>query len=231
MTVRRQMKQNSSLLLATGAGIGVLSTAYLAARAGYQTAQKLSDKDPYMSNKERAKLVWRLYLPAAGSAAVTIICITGVKHVDTRKTLAAQSALAVSQRAYEHYREAVVEELGERKDKEFLAKSAENRLPEKSSSTIVLGSGSVLCCELYTGRYFNSDMQSLTRAINEVNARLVRHDYATLDDLYYLIHLDPTTNSGQSGWTSSRLVELEYSSVLHDGNPVLAFDYNYITSL
>lgn len=228
--MRKFVKKNSSLLLAMGAGIGVLSTAYLSARAGYQTAHRLESEDPWMSNRERAKLVWRLYIPAAASAAATIVCITGVKHVDARKTLAAQTALAVSQRAYEGYREQVVEALGERKDQEFLAKSAERRVNQNSPSTIIAGSGKVLCCELYTGRYFESDMDTLNRALNELNAQLVRHDQATLDDFYYLIHLDPTSNSGETGWTSSRLVELEFSSILHDNRPVLVFEYNYVTT-
>lgn len=196
-----------------------------------RASAKLSDKDPWMSNKEKAKLVWRFYIPTAGAATATIICIAGVKRLDARKTLAAQAALAVVQQSYSQYRDKVIEEFGEKKDQLILGKVAEDKVGSKPPPAIVAGSGTVVCCELYTGRYFNSDMEALSRAVNELNAKLVRHDYATLDDFYYLIDLACTTISGQIGWTSSRLLELEFSSILHDGRPVLTFDYNYVTTL
>lgn len=229
--MKRVVKENSSIILSVAAGVGTLATAYLAARAGYQTAQVLSHTDPYEDFQEKTRRVWRLYIPTAISATATIVCVAGVKHVDARKTLAAQTALAVSQRAYEGYRAQVIEDLGDRKDKELLGKVAEKRVGESPPLAIIAGSGTVLCCELFTGRYFNSDMETLNRALNELNAKLVRHDYATLDDFYYLVHLATTTASGSAGWTASRLVELEFSSILHDGRPVLAFDYNYVKGL
>jgi len=222
------VKDNSSILLSIGASVGVLSTAYLASQAGYRAAHRLESEDPAMELKERALLVWKLYIPSAASAATTIIFIAGIKHVDARKTLAAQTALAVSQRAYENYRAEVVEEFGERKDKTLLAKIAEKRVKDNPPTAIIAGSGTVLCCELFTGRYFNSDMASLNRAMNEINARMLKHDYATLDDFYYIIGLENTMSSGQSGWESLKLMELEFSTVLHDEKPCLAFNYNYV---
>ena len=225
------VKENSSLLCTIGASVGVVTTAVLAARAGYKHSAAMSTQDPHMSKKEEAKHVWRLYVPTAASGAATVICVAGARRIDGAKTLAAQAALAVSQRAYEGYRDQVVEELGERKDQTFVAKVAEKEVAENPpTKTIVAGSGKVLCCERFTGRYFESDMQTLDRAVNELNAKMLKHDYATLDDLYYMIGLELTDVSSQAGWQSDRLLELRFSSVLHDGNPVLAFEYNYVKS-
>lgn len=229
--MRSFIKKNSSVLLSIGAGVGVLSTVYLSGQAGYRTAYRLENEDPNLELKEKVRLVWRLYVPAGASAATTIIFIAGIKHVDARKTLAAQTALAVSQRAYEGYRAQVIDEFGEKKDKTLLAKIAEQRLKDNPPSAIIAGSGTVLCCELFTGRYFNSDMEALNKALNEVNAKLLKQDYATLDDFYYLIGLENTTTSGQAGWDSARLLELEFSTVLSQGKPCLAFEYNYVKSL
>lgn len=228
--MKQQIKENSSVILSIGAGLGTVATAYLAARAGYQTAQVLENQDPHEDVKEKAKRVWRLYIPTAISATATIVCVASVKRVDAQKTLAAQTALAVSQRAYEGYRAQVIEELGDRKDKTILAKVAEKQISENPPA-IVAGSGEVLCCELFTGRYFSSDMEKLNAAVNAVNAKLVRHDLATLDDFYYEIHLPTTTMSGQAGWESGRLLELEFSTVLSPGKvPCLAFEYSYVKS-
>lgn len=226
--IRRFVKQRSSLLLSLGAGMGVISTAYLAAQAGFRTAHMLESRDPTMELKEKARVVWKLYIPTGISATATIVCLAGVKRVDARRTLAAQTALAVSQRAYESYRAQVIEELGEKKDQKFLAEVASKRIEEKPPTTIVAGSGNVLCCELFTGRYFNSSMEAINKAINEVNAKLLKHDYATLDDLYWLLDLQKTSSSSMTGWESSRLLELEFSTILYEEKPCLAFDYNYV---
>lgn len=238
--IRKGVKENSSLILTVGAGIGVITTAYLTGKASFQAAnildrnhqQYLGDDDRSEPDlKEKIHLVWKLYIPAGIAGATTIVCVAGVKHIDGRKLLAGQTALAVSQRAYEGYRAQVVEELGEKKDQLFAAKVAEKRMNESPPLAVIPGSGTIMCCELFTGRYFNSDMDTLNKAVNEINAKLNKHDYATLDDLYYLIGLQTTTMSGEAGWESGRLLELEYSSVLLAGKPCLAFSYNYVKSL
>jgi hypothetical protein len=229
--MKKLIKENSSVILSVAAGVGTLTTAYFAAQAGYRSAQILSNQDPHEDVRKKAKRVWRLYIPAGISATATIVCVAGVKHVDARKTLAAQTALAVSQRAYEGYRAQVIEELGERKDRELLGKVAEKRVADSPPPAIVLGSGSVLCCELWTMRYFNSDMQTLNKAVNEINAMLLSQDYVTLDQLYYILGLENTMVSGQAGWETPKLLEFEYSTILHDGKPCLAFSYNYVNTL
>lgn len=228
--MKQRIKENSSVIFSVGAGLGTLTTAYLAARAGYRTAQVLENEDPHEALKEKAHRVWRLYIPTAASATATIVCVASVKHSGAQKALAAQTALAVSQRAYESYRAQVIDELGEKKDQSILAKVAEKRVHETPPPAVVSGSGTVLCCELFTMRYFQSDMATLDRAVNELNAKLLKTDYCTLDELYYILGLENTQISGQTGWESGRLLEFQYSTILHDGKPCLAFEYNYVKS-
>jgi len=97
---------------------------------------------------------------------------------------------------------------------------------------LMSGPGNVLCCELHTGRYFISDMESLRRAQNDINAKILKHDYATLDDLYYILGLKTTSTSGNLGWTSGRQLEMSYSTMLtEDNRPCITFEYNYIKPL
>ena len=75
-------------------------------------------------------------------------------------------------------------------------------------------------------------MESLKKARNDINSRVMNHDYATLDDFYYIVGLAPSSIGGQLGWKSPKLMELEFSTVLsEDGRPCLAFDYNYTEPL
>lgn len=241
--VRTGVKENLPLILSIGAGLGTISTAYLAGRASFEACDVIRDHefgrdhdaaDPKQRLMERTKLVWKLYIPTAISAVTTIACVAGSNRVSTNKTIAAQTAFAVSQRVYSEYRDKVIEEYGERKDQSIRDQIAEDRVKATApdSGLVIAGSGAVLCCELFTGRYFNSDMETLRRAQNDLNKRLLTHDYATFDDFYYDVGLPRTSSSGQIGWKSSKLMEMVFSTVLtEDGRPCLAFEYNYTEPL
>jgi Family of unknown function (DUF6353) len=236
--IGRNFKAHSHIILSVTAGVGVITTAYLTGVASFEAARLIKakeDVDGMPSDRkerviERTKLVWRLYIPAGISTATTIGCIVGANRVGTKKAIAAQAALAFTERAYSEYRNKIVEEFGERKDQsirdQVIAEQVKNTAP--APDILVSGPGHILCCELFTGRYFISDMEKLRKAQNELNARLLKHDYATLDDWYYLIGLPETTESGNIGWTSDKLMELQFSSALtEDGRPCITFEYNY----
>jgi hypothetical protein len=239
--IGKTLKQHSPVILSTMAGLGVVTTAYLTGRASYEAALVIreverktrTNPDPKERLKERTKLVWKLYIPSGISAISTIACIAGANRAGLGKTLAAQTALAVTERAYSEYRDKVVEELGPRKDQAIHDKVVGDRVKkDPPSQSIISGPGNVLCCELFTGRYFTSDMETMRKAQNELNAKLLKHDYANLDDFYYIIGLQPTSTSNNIGWKSSKLMELEMTAALtEDGRPCLCFEYNYTTLL
>lgn len=242
--VRTNTKEHFPIILSVAAGIGVVSTSYLTAKASFQAYERIMVEESMnigpdnRTNKERlierTKLVWKLYIPAGLSAASTITCIIGANRVEAKKTIAAQTAFAVSQRVYSDYRDKVIEEYGAHKDQSIRDKIADDRvkLTAPSQDVLISGPGNVLCCEMFTGRYFASDMETLRKAENQLNAKLLAHDYATFDDFYYMVGLSRTTSSGQIGWKSNRLMELQFSTVLtEDGRPCLAFDYNYTEPL
>ena len=154
---------------------------------------------------------------------------------EPRRQLPFKLHSAVTERAYSEYRDKVVEELGPRKDQSIRDKVVADQIannPSPSQDVLVTGPGNVLCCELFTMRYFASDMEKLRRAQNDMNAKLLKHDYATFDDFYYIIGLRPTTTSGNLGWTSDKLMELIFSTALSDdGRPCITFEYNYTKTL
>lgn len=234
-TVQSMLKRNSPIILSSTAITGVVTTAYLAARASFHAQRRLNMLTVDAPLKTQAKEVWKLYIPAVASGAVTIFCIVGTTRVTNKRAAAAQAAFVLSERAYSEYRAKVVEEYGERRDQTIRDSIAEDRVrsnPPPAPGLLVTGPGSVLCMELHTGRYFASDMETLRRAENDINARLVRQDSATLDDWYYLIGMQPTATSGDLGWNSDKLLSLEFTSSLDDvGRPVLVFGYNYVRPL
>lgn len=231
--VERALRDNSPAIL-TGLGVsGTIVTAYLSGRATVEAHNAVvHDPRADLTKKEIVKLVWKHYIPTAISGTVTIGCIIGAARIGSRQTAASMAAYSLSEKAFSEYREKVVEQIGVRKEQTVRDEIAQDRVtanPPPAREIVLSGPGNVLSCELYTGRYFNSDMEGLRKAQNDLNAKLVRDGYASASDLYYMLGLDPTSFSDKIGWNSDKLLELQFSTTLSsDGRPCLAFDYNYI---
>jgi len=234
-----QLTNRRSPILLAAAGItGTIVTAYLSGRASWKAANVIRDieeeqgasEDPVQRTKDRAKAVWPLYVPTVISGTGTIASIAMSNKISSGRTAAAVSAYALTERAFSEYKEKVVEQIGENKELAIRDKIAEEKVQRNNpAKTIVLGSGQVLCCELYTKRYFMCDMETLKRTTNEINAAIISDLYVNLDVFYDSVGLPHTSHSNELGWDSDRLLELVFTTVLsEDGRPCIAFDYNYI---
>jgi len=234
------LRRNTPTILTALGVAGTVTTAYLAGAASYKAARIIENEeskngiisDPKERFKHRANLVWQLYIPVGLSGTATVACIIGASGVNARRTAAAAGAYTLTERAFSEYREKVVEQIGENKEQKLRDEVAQDRVlanPPKSSEVIITGSGNVLCCEMYTKRYFESDMETLRKAQNDINAKILQDLYVPLSDFYYQIGLPATTQSTNVGWDSDKLMELKFSTVLtEDGRPCLSFEYNYV---
>ena len=239
--VQKNLVKNSPSLLTAAAITGVVSTAYLVAKASWRAAliveneEAVNGRNP--NRKERYKLntqlVWKEYIPAAATGTVTIASIVGSNRVSNKRGAAAQAAFVLSERAYSEYREKVIEQFGERKDRMIRDEIADTKVQANPPSALIIsGPGNILCCELETKRYFTSDIEELNKARNRLNEALLKQDRMSLDEWYDMIGLESTSHSAEIGWKSDRLMELEITYVsAPDGRPCLAFEYNYTTPI
>lgn len=231
----KSLKSNSPEILTALGVSGVLTTSYLTAKASFEASNQLREESPDITFKEQTKKVWKLYIPAGISGGLTIGCIIGASKVNGNRTAAAVTAYSLTERAFSEYREKVVEQVGKGKEQKIRDEIAQNRVlnnPVNSREVIVTGTGNVLCCELYTHRYFRSDMETLRKAQNDINVAIVNGVYITLGEFYDLIGLPYTSTSNRIGWDSNKLMELEFSTILSEGGePCLAFEYNYTKPL
>lgn len=232
---KKTLKSNSPEILTALAVSGVVTTAYLTAKASFKAAGHLEDKDPYMSTKDRTKLVWKEYVPAGISGVATVGCIIGASKANGARTAAAVTAYSITEKAFSEYKEKVVEQIGKGKEQTLRDEIVQERIaktPNSGQEVVMIGPGQVLCCELFTRRYFRSDMETLRKAQNDINARIVNEMYVALDEFYDIIGLSGTSNSDHIGWDSDKQMELQFSTVLSEGGePCLAFDYNYTKPL
>jgi hypothetical protein len=237
---KKAMQANSPQIF-TGLGItGVVSTAYLTGRASYKAALLIdwnegnagTHADRKQRYKERGKLVWKLYIPPVACGVATIGCIFGLSRVTSRRATAAAAAYAIAERGFEEYRDKVEEQLGKGKEQKIRDSIAQDKVEKNSGNVIYVGRGLVLCCELHTGRYFRSDMEALKKAEREINQLLLSDLYVMMSEFYDLIGLPHTSMSDYMGWDSGRGLELFFSTTLsEDGEPCVAFDYNYAKPL
>lgn len=238
------IKANGPEILTAFGISGVVTTAYLSGQASYKAALVIRDEehkggvsdDPKQRLKERTKLVWTFYIPAGISGVATIGCLIAASRGNAQRTAAAVTAYSLTEKAFGDYREKVVEQVGKNKEQKIRDELVQERIAETSKTSkevIIVGGGHVLCCELYTNRYFRSDMETLRKGLNELNHMINNNIcWVSMDEWYAIIGLPSTSVSQNLGWDSDKLVDLQFSPVMADNDePCLAFDYNYVKPL
>ena len=225
---------NSPTILSAMAVTTSVATAYLTGRASFRAARLISEhsaeealmrREPEL--RENLELVWKLYVPAAGTGIATIVLIICANRVGTRRAAAMAAAFSLSERAFEEYRDKIVERIGDKKEQQYRDEIVQEHIRKNTPSTeVILASHEVLCRDEYSGRYFNGTVEKIRAAENVVNYMVV-HDYsASLTDFYNEIGLERTSMSDDVGWNVNRLLEVNFTSGLTADNvPCLAIHF------
>lgn len=229
---------NSPAILTAIGATGVLTTAYLTGKATFKAAEIIqeaqekenaAEKGHSLEVKEKFDLVWKLYLPATGMAALSIAAMICANHISTRRAAALASAYSIGERAFEEYKKKVVDKIGDKKEqavRDEIAQDRVNNHPLSKSKLVVIDGGSTLCLDLHSGRYFNSDMETLRKAVNDLNAQVIAENYASLTDFWGLIGLPQTSESDEIGWSTDKLLEAEFSAAIsEDGRPCITIGF------
>lgn len=225
----------------TGIGIaGMFTTVVLAVKATPKALRLIEDKrddlelgvDEKLSVVDTVKATWKCYIPAAVTGTAAAACLIGANSVNTRRNAALATAYNLSAAALTEYKEKVVETFGEKKEREVRDKIAEDHLkknPVNNSAIIVTNNGNTRCFDLTTKRRFTSDIEKINRAVNILNNRMLRHDYVSLNDLYYELGTDGAGDVGENlGWNiRDGLIEVSFSAQLDtDGTPCIVLEYD-----
>lgn len=236
---------NSPLILTAIGVAGTVTTAYLTGKATIKACQIIADEQykrninisaghhaEKLTKKEKVNLVWKHYIPAVGMGAVTVASIVSANRIGTGRAAAMAAAYTAIEKASNEYREKVVEKLGDHKERgirDDIAQDRVNENPMSQRTVIVTGSGDVPCFEMYTARYFESTMENLKKAMNDVNFIINKDGYASLSDFYDKIGLPHTSISDDLGWNSDELLDLEFTTTLNDEQkPCIAFNYRVV---
>lgn len=219
---------NSPTILTTIGVVGVVGTAVLTHKAALKADELRSTSGVIPDRKALVKVVWKEYIPAAIAGSLTVTCIVGANRIGSKRAAALAAAYTISERGFQEYREKVVGRLGTNKEQAVRDEIAQDRINANpvSNQVIIAGNGSVLCYDQFSGRYFNSTMENLKKAQNDTNYRVLNYGSASLSDFYERVGLPATDASEEVGWTTDKMLELEFSTCLtEDDRPCISFGF------
>ena len=222
-------------ILTATACIGVGATAVMCGKntlTAHDILKAYDEENPDATTKDRVLKAAPAYIPTIILATATIACIIGARTTSAKQTAALASAYTIATEAAARYRDKVIEVVGEEKAKEVDEKIADEQLkahPLSEQQPIVVGTGKVLCFDTLSSRYFMSDMETLRKVQNDMNRIILDDMFASLNDFYYRIGLDPMNLGEELGWTIDSLIDLKSTSRLSDdGQPCLVVNYESV---
>jgi hypothetical protein len=230
---------NSPTILTVIGVAGTVTTAVLTGKAAYRAAglvydeeSKKTEEGAYvhparLNRQEKFLLVWKLYVPAATSAALTVAAIVGANRINMRRAAVMAALYSASNDRLAEYKEKVVKHFGEGKEQKVRDEIAQDKVTKNpSGELVIIGSGQVVCYDIPSGRYFMSSMEEIRQAENSLNSQCIKYGYASLTDFYDRIGLPRNKFSEDVGWKSDQLLEIKFSTTMADNDkPALAIDY------
>lgn len=236
---------NNSPSILTGLAVaGVITTAVLAIRATPKALEQIAqerdfrggegpvrDDDLYfeLSTMDIVKVTWKGYIPTVAFGTMTIACVVGANSISSKKTAAVVSAYSIAETALKEYQSKVVETLGahgDQKVRDLVAKDHLDKNPSGKAEIYITGMGEQLCYESLSGRYFKSDIETIRKAQNDINAEVFSNMYASHNEFYRSIGLEGNTYGEEAGWNTEHTMELVFSTHLsEDGRPCLSIGY------
>ena len=251
--VTKTLEKNSPQIL-TAVGIGGMLTTIILAVKATPKAMELIDEEIEKQDKALAKeadeaglevrtcvtslkpidtvkVTWKCYIPAVITGTLSAACLIGANSVHTRRTAALATAYKLSETALSDYKEKLVETVGEKKAQEVKDKIAEKKVaenPVSKTEVFITDKGKTLCLDAISGRYFESDIETIRRAVNEMNRNLINDMYVSLTEFYSEIGLSSTSMSDELGWNiDDGLIDIDFSSqIADDGRPCLVLEYS-----
>lgn len=236
--VRSYVVKHSPTIMTSLAIGGMVTTTVLAVTATPKALMLLEEKKQEeqvdkLTPLETVKTTWKCYIPAVITGALSAACMIGANSENLRRNAALATAYSLSETALKEYQEKVVETIGEKKEKsirEAIAKDKLERDPIATKEVIITETGTTICYDAISGRYFKSDRTKIDKAINELNRRMLIHGYISLNEFYDEIGLSCVRIGDDLGWRTDRgLIEPDYTyGPDTEGDPCLIIGFTVV---
>lgn len=227
------MQKNSPTILFAAGIVGVVGTVVLASKATLRveeilmdhavTLEKINtvetadyDEDDRRQDKivlyiQTATRMTKLYAPAVGVGMLAVACLTGSHHILTQRNAGLMAAYTALDKGFRAYRERVVADVGEAKDREYRHGSEKVTVGEnKNGKPVVVDrvAGEPSIYAKLWGRDYstswepNSDynMVFLRSQQNYFNDLLQARGHVYLNEVYAGLGLPHTKEGAVVGW-------------------------------
>lgn len=228
---------NNTPGILTGLGVaGAVTTAVLTGKASYYSAFILAEANiPFergdseeLTAREKVELVWKEFVPPVIVGVATITAIIAANRVGSKRAAAIAAAFKISEQMADEYKAKVVETLGKKAEGELQNQLAADRMERTPGrDTIIITGSNCMFFDEFSGRYFESDMESVRKAINKINFQVNNSYFASLTDFYNELGIPETQVSDEFGWNSDELLDVTFEPVMgKDDRPAIAIRYN-----
>lgn len=236
-TVKLTVSKHGPEIL-TGLGIaGMFTATVLAVKATPKALmlieeKKLDEDVDKLTPVETIKAAWKCYIPAAVTGITSTACLICANSVHAKRNAALATAYKLSEAAFVEYRDKVIETAGAKKEKVVREKLDQEKLDKKpitKTEVIVTEKGNTRILEPLSMRYFKSDRESVKRAENILNKRMLTDmfGYVSVNDWFDEIGLDHTEMGDAMGWNVYKSLDIDFSpGIADDGEPCLVIDYS-----
>ena len=200
--------------------------------------EKEKEKGEPLTKIETVKTCTKYYIPTITMAVVSGLLMYSVNRKHKKRYATLLAAYSLRDIGYKEYVEATRETIGEKKEKQIVEKINQNRVdkdPVTNNTIILTGNGEALFYEPMKKLYFRSDLQTIRKAINNLNFRLVNTQYISYDDYLEelkLPRLDPLKdgkNGDEIGWSVFHYqIDPDFPLVLTDDDqPCICIDHQH----
>ena len=198
--IQRFLNKHSPLILTIVASGGVIITAALSVKATPKAIDIINNKEKEKGEKlttfEKIRYGWKPYVPAIFSGVGTIVCIGGIEYLNKKTQASIISAYTLLNNTYTQYTDNIKKLCG--KETDILAKQ---EIVQAQYDDNYIPFGDELLFFDYEGmRFFTSTMDHVLAAETKFKESLMSRGYATLNEYYAYLGLQPVEFGYQLGW-------------------------------
>lgn len=192
------LQKHGAAILTVLGSFGVIGTMIVTARCTPKALDILADcKEEGADLKETITRTVPAYIPAAGTAAATILCIAGAAAVNKRQQTVLLGSYAWLDRAFHKYRKQVDELYGEGADKTVMKQITAEEPPQKAMPS----NDKCLWYDEFSERYFESTPLEVTEAELHLNRNFVLREFCTVNEFYDFLGIEPIEHGDDCGWS------------------------------
>ncbi len=194
------LKKYSPTILTGLSMIGVVTTTVLGIKATPKALKLINDAEELqgreLTKKETIKVAWKPYIPTAISCVTTLTSILSLHILNTKTQNALMTAYATLNNLHQEYVAKTKELYGDDADQK-IKNAIVNDHPVMIKN---FNDDGQLFFDYQSLRYFESSIDAVLKAENDLNAEFAASGAVTMNDFYQLLGLEPLSYANEIGW-------------------------------